>query len=55
MKKKECPACAMEIDMGSKVCPICGYEFPPSNAGLRWIALILALFFLYLIFSRIFL
>src|SRR5574337_234539 len=28
MKKKECPSCAMPVDEKSKVCPVCGYEFP---------------------------
>jgi RNA polymerase subunit RPABC4/transcription elongation factor Spt4 len=43
MKKKECPSCAMEIDRDSKVCPICQYEFPPQQTGLRWLAILLAL------------
>jgi hypothetical protein len=47
MKKKECPSCAMEIDARLTVCPICGYEFTDSrNRGLKWIALVLAIFFL---------
>ncbi len=36
----------MEIPGDSKVCPICGYEFPSGSPGLKWIALLLALFFL---------
>jgi len=47
MNKKECPSCAMEIDAKSKECPICGYEFP-SNGALKWIALAMAIFFLWL-------
>jgi RNA polymerase subunit RPABC4/transcription elongation factor Spt4 len=51
MKKKECPSCAMEIDAASRRCPVCSYEFPPGNRGLKWAALLLALLFLiYLIF-----
>lgn len=51
MKKKECPSCAMEVDADSRSCPVCQYEFPRSNAGLRWAALLLALLFLfYMIF-----
>lgn len=53
MKKKECPSCAMEIDATSKVCPICGYEFPGAgkNTALKWMAVLLViLFLLYLIF-----
>ena len=46
MKKKECPSCAMQIDADSKQCPVCNYEFPPSNRGLKWVALALALLFL---------
>ena len=46
MKKKECPSCAMEVDAASKQCPICGYDFPAANRGLKWVAIILAIFFL---------
>jgi RNA polymerase subunit RPABC4/transcription elongation factor Spt4 len=51
MKKKECPSCAMEVDAGSKVCPICGYEFTQPSAVAKWVAILLVLLFLlYLIF-----
>jgi hypothetical protein len=53
MKKKECPACAMETDAKNRNCHICGYEFPRQNKSLQWIALLLAIFFLYLIISRV--
>jgi RNA polymerase subunit RPABC4/transcription elongation factor Spt4 len=46
MKKKECPSCAMEIDVRSKRCPVCDYEFPATNSGLKWAALVLAIFLL---------
>jgi hypothetical protein len=46
MKKKECPACAMQIDVSSKRCPICDYEFPSTNKRLALVALLLAVFFL---------
>lgn len=49
MKKKECPSCAMEIDARSKRCPVCDYEFPRANSGLKWAALLLALLFLFYI------
>jgi RNA polymerase subunit RPABC4/transcription elongation factor Spt4 len=51
-QRKECPSCAMEVDAGSKVCPVCGYEFTQQGStGLKWAALLLALLFLlYLIF-----
>jgi len=50
MKKKECPSCAMEVDVNSQQCPICGYEFPSRNTGLKWAAILLAaLFLLYMI------
>jgi len=48
-EKKECPSCAMEIDAKSKKCPVCNYEFPSSNSGLKWAALLLALLFLFYI------
>jgi len=50
-KKKECPSCAMEVDVNSSECPICGYEFPKSN---KWYALgailLVILILLFLIF-----
>jgi predicted amidophosphoribosyltransferase len=46
MKTKECPSCAMEIDPESKICPICGYEFPGYSSSTKLIALLLALLFL---------
>ncbi len=49
MKAKECPSCAMEIDSKSKTCPVCQYEFAGSRIGLKLTALLLILFFLYLI------
>jgi hypothetical protein len=50
MTKKECPSCAMEIPAKSNTCPVCSYEFPGNGQrGLRWIALILALLFLFYI------
>ncbi len=45
--KKECPSCAVEIDIEQSRCPICGYEFPQQKSHIRWIALILALLFLW--------
>ncbi|MEJ0057792.1 MAG: hypothetical protein WDN75_20375 [Bacteroidota bacterium] len=50
MKTKECPSCAMEIDASSRNCPICNYEFPRTAIGLKLVALLLVLLFLYLIF-----
>ena len=49
-KTKECPSCAIEIDSKSKTCPVCQYEFGASRIGLKLTALLLILFFLYLIF-----
>lgn len=46
MKKKECPACAMEIDDKSRACPICGYEFVQHSPWVKWLALLLILVFL---------
>jgi hypothetical protein len=51
VKKKECPSCAMEIDVKSKTCPICGYEFPGFSASIKLVAILLIiLFLLYIIF-----
>jgi hypothetical protein len=40
----------MEIDSKINACPICGYEFPARNPWVKWIAILLALLFLYLAF-----
>jgi len=49
--KKECPSCAMEVDVGAGKCPICGYEFPATGKGYAWIAILLViLILLFLIF-----
>ena len=48
MKKMECPSCAMKIDADSKVCPICGYEFPSRPAIVKWVAILLVLLLLLL-------
>lgn len=36
----------MEVDRDSRQCPVCSYEFPRSQGGLKWVALVLALLFL---------
>ncbi|MBT1702234.1 zinc ribbon domain-containing protein [Chryseosolibacter indicus] len=54
MKKKECPSCAMEVDVKTRTCPICGYEFTTSSSSLRWVALLLALLFIIYIIISIF-
>jgi hypothetical protein len=43
----------MEIDASAKACPICGYEFPSGNTSLKIVALLMALFFLYLAFRSL--
>ncbi|KPL02468.1 MAG: hypothetical protein AMJ90_05765 [candidate division Zixibacteria bacterium SM23_73_2] len=52
-KKKECPNCATEIPEESKVCYICGYEFPQhkTKGKVFWIAgiVLLILFMLSLV------
>lgn len=55
MAKKECPACAMEVEANSKVCPICGYEFAqtPGNK-FQLIAIVLAIIFILFLLLRIF-
>ena len=51
MKTKECPSCAMEVDIESDVCPICKYQFTRQSSSLKWAALLLAILFLiYLLF-----
>ena len=47
MQKRECPSCAVEIDKREQVCPICGYELPQQKNNIKWIALFLALLFLW--------
>lgn len=46
MKTKECPSCAMEVDVKSKTCPICGYEFTGFSSGYKWVAILLIILFL---------
>ena len=46
MKKKECPSCAVEIERGEKVCPICGYEFPAENNLTKYLVLLLVIIFI---------
>lgn len=44
MSKRECPACAVEIDADAEVCPICGYDFPKRSKGIQimaWLMIIL--------------
>ncbi|MEQ9288602.1 MAG: hypothetical protein RIG77_16900 [Cyclobacteriaceae bacterium] len=43
MKKKECPSCAMEIEAGSKHCPICNYEFTQPNRLFQVVAILLVI------------
>jgi hypothetical protein len=45
MKKKECPACAMEIDADKKICPICGYEFPEGQPLFKVLVVLLVIVF----------
>lgn len=42
----------MEVDEKSKTCPVCGYEFP-SPFKLQWIALLLLVLFLLILFYRL--
>ena len=47
MKKKECPACAMEIEESSTICPVCGYEFGVASRGwVKWLAVLLLIIIL---------
>lgn len=51
MEKRECPGCAIEVDAGTEVCPICGYEFPKLSIGKQimvWLMMILLLAWLIL-------
>ncbi len=51
MVKKECPSCAMEIDLKEEVCPVCGYEFPVMEKSYIVVAIILLIVIvLYFIF-----
>ncbi|MEM6361144.1 MAG: zinc ribbon domain-containing protein [Bacteroidota bacterium] len=47
MKTKECPSCAMEIDMHSNECPICGYEFPQTSIWLKVMVVLLTILIIY--------
>jgi RNA polymerase subunit RPABC4/transcription elongation factor Spt4 len=45
MKKKECPACAMNIDINKNVCPVCGYEFPKEKPLFKLLVILLVIVF----------
>lgn len=45
MKTKECPSCAMEIDVKAKICPICQYEFPKRSPIIQIVAILLVILF----------
>jgi hypothetical protein len=45
--KKECPSCAMNIAAKEVVCPVCGYEFPQTSGGMRWLAILLLVVLLF--------
>ena len=49
MKMKECPSCGLDVESNSKECMYCHYEFPGFSIGYKVVALVLALFFLWLI------
>ncbi len=46
--KKECPNCAVELPKDSKVCYVCGYEFPEGK-GKTFILIALILIILFLL------
>lgn len=50
MKTKECPSCAMEVDAGSKTCPVCQYEFAEIRSNYKWIAVFLIVVLLLYLF-----
>lgn len=41
-ERRECPSCAMEVDAGAEVCPVCGYEFPAPKPGVPPVAWLMA-------------
>lgn len=45
---KECPSCAMEVEIKNKTCPICGFEFAEYSTAIKWLALLLIIVFLLL-------
>jgi len=49
MKTKECPSCGLEVDAKSEECMYCHYEFPSFSVSYKVVALLLVLFFLWLI------
>lgn len=49
--RRECPACATEVEANHNRCPICGYEFPNLMPGQRRFKLTGALLMLGLILA----
>lgn len=43
MKKKECPSCAMDVNVNERICPVCGYEFPVQSKWQVAVAVLLLL------------
>jgi rRNA maturation endonuclease Nob1 len=49
-KIRECPGCAVEVDAGSDVCPICGYDFPKQPKSIKiavWVFIFLMLMWVF--------
>ena len=55
MKQKECPSCAVEVDVTAEECPVCGYEFPQKKVmNNRFITILVVIIVLYLVYRLIF-
>lgn len=50
MKSKECPSCGWDVDADSKECKYCQYEFPQQNKAYIFLAVLLIVVFLWMIF-----
>jgi hypothetical protein len=50
MKTKECPSCGWEVEANSKECKYCQYEFPQTNKAYVFLAVLLIVVFLWMIF-----
>ncbi|MFC2076473.1 zinc ribbon domain-containing protein [candidate division KSB1 bacterium] len=52
MKQKECPSCAVDVDVTAEQCPVCGYEFPQKKmVNNKFVMIIMFAIVVYLVYK----
>jgi predicted amidophosphoribosyltransferase len=41
--ERECPSCALPIDVEAEECPYCGYDLPRQKSSVRIVAIVMAI------------